>query len=87
MSSATATWGNILIVRSSTSASNEVTWDTEKERRMVAKVVACVVPEIAAHTRRGVVVELKPRTFTETASHFLNIAKPVAWPHDEADID
>ncbi len=87
MSSATAAWGNILVVRSSTRASNEVTWDTEKERRMVAKVIACVAPEIAAQPRRGVVVELKPRTFTEAASHFLSVAKPVAWPHDEADID
>ena len=87
MSSATAAWGNIRVVRSSTSASNEVTWDTEKERRMVAKVVACVAPEIAAHPRRGVVVELKPRTFTETASHFQSVAKRVAWPNDEADID
>jgi hypothetical protein len=45
MSSATAVLGNVLIARSSTRASNEVTWDAEKERRMVATVVACVVCE------------------------------------------
>jgi len=87
MSSAAAVLGSVRFARSSTCASNEVTWDAEKERRMVARVVACVAPEIAAHPRRGVVVELKPRSFTETASHFQSVAKPVAWPHDEADID
>jgi hypothetical protein len=87
MSSATAVLGSVRFTRSSTRASNEVTWDAEMERRTVARAVACVAPEIAAHPRRGIVVELKPRTFAETASHFQSVARPVAWPHDEADID
>lgn len=37
---------------------------------------------------RGTVVELRPRTFRETANHFLQVATPVVWPpNDEADID
>jgi hypothetical protein len=87
MSSATAVLGSVRFAGGSTRASNEVTWDAEKERRMVARVVACVAPEIAPHSRRGIVVELKPRTFAQTASHFQSVAKPVAWPNDEADID
>jgi hypothetical protein len=87
MSSATAVLGSVRFAGSSTRASNEVTWDAEKERRIVARVVACVAPEIAPHPRRGIVVELKPRTFVETASHFQSVTKPAEWPTDEADID
>jgi hypothetical protein len=88
MSSAAAVLGNVRFVRgSSTCASHEVTWDTERERRTVARVVACVAPEITPRPVRGVIVELKPRNFAETAAHFLSIAKPVEWPIDEADID
>jgi hypothetical protein len=47
MSSATQVLGKVRISRSSNRASNNVTWDAEKERRTVAGVVACVVPEVA----------------------------------------
>lgn len=88
MSSAQAVLGSIRFVRgSSTSASNCVTWDAERDRRMVAKAVADLAPEITSRPVRGIVVELKPRNFTETAAHFLSIAKRVEWPTDEADID
>lgn len=88
MSSAQAVLGSVRFARgSSTRASNNVTWDPERERRIVAKAVACVAPEIAPRPVRGIVVELKPRNFTETAAHFLSIAKPVEWSTDEADID
>jgi len=88
MSSAQAVLGSIRFARgSSTRASNCVTWDAEGDRRAVAKAVACVAPEIAPRSVRGIVVELKPRNFTETAAHFLSIAKPVEWPTDEPDID
>lgn len=88
MSSAQAVLGSVRFARgSSTRASNDVTWDAERERRMMAKAVACVAPEFAPRATRGVIVELKPRNFAETAAHFLSIAKPVEWPADEADID
>jgi hypothetical protein len=88
MSSAAAVLGNIRFVRgSSTRASNAVSWDAEREHHMVAKAVACVATDIAPRPARGVVVELRPRNFTETAAHFLSIAKPVQWPIDEPDID
>ncbi len=53
----------------------------------MAKAVVCVAPEFAPRATRGVIVELKPRNFTETAAHFLSISKPVEWPVDEPDID
>ena len=87
MSSAQAVLGSVRFARgSATRASTCVTWDAERERRIVAKAVACVA-EAAPRPVRGVVVELKPRTFTETAAHFLSVAQPVDWPLDEADID
>jgi hypothetical protein len=36
---------------------------------------------------RGIVVEIKPRTFTETANHFRLVTKAVDWPQDAPDID
>lgn len=86
MSSA-AVLGSIRFERGkSTRASNAVTWDAEREHHMVARAVACVAADMV-RPLRGVVVELKPRNFTETAAHFLSIARPIDWPSDEADID
>jgi hypothetical protein len=52
------------------------------------RVIAPAIPGVTATVqRRGIVVELKPRTFNETAAHFASIAKSVDWPLDEPDID
>lgn len=88
MSSAQAVLGSIRFARgSATRACNCVTWDAERGHRMMASAVAELAPECAARPPRGIVVELRPRDFSETAGHFLSIAKPVEWPIDEADID
>ncbi len=57
--------------------------DEQLEERILAAVVATFAPE-HPHT---MVIELTPRTFSETAVHFMKVAKPVEWPIDEADID
>jgi len=50
-------------------------------------VVAAEPVRVATGRRRGIVVELKPRTFTETANHFRAVATRIDWPLDEADVD
>lgn len=64
---------------SSTRASYRTSF--EREQRVVATM------DVSAFRRRGNVVELTPRTFAQTAEHFLGIAKPVDYSVDEADID
>jgi hypothetical protein len=88
MSSAVAVrkWDNVKFAESATRASYEAVWDVERERQIVACAVASVAPRPSRATR-GMVVELKPRQFSETAEHFLRVAMPVEWSHDEADID
>jgi hypothetical protein len=36
---------------------------------------------------RGIVVELRPRNFAETAAHLLRVTTAVKWPSTERDID
>jgi hypothetical protein len=50
------------------------------------RVFAVEVFPVRSH-HRGIVVELKPRTFTETANHFRLVTKTVDWPQDAPDID
>jgi hypothetical protein len=90
MSSAVAVpkWGNLRFNGSATRASFEVVWDVERQRRMVVQAIAGVAASVSPRAAgRGVVVELKPRHFSETADHFLRVATPVEWPLDEVDID
>jgi hypothetical protein len=89
MSAAQPVLGNLRVARGcSTRASSRLICDESRELRMVAREVAAVAPDFAPRADRGIVVELKPRTFTETAAHFLKITKPVHWPVDnQPDID
>lgn len=50
------------------------------------RVFAVEVSPVRSH-HRGFVVELRPRTFKETASHFRLVTKAVDWPQDAPDID
>jgi hypothetical protein len=88
MSSAQRVLGNIRFATATvTKASSGWSYDVAFERRIVETSVAAVA-SATPRASRGVVVELKPRTFSETAAHFLSIAQPVEWPvDDEADID
>ena len=61
--------------------------DEARDVRILAKSLAQVVVVASAQPTRGVVVELRPRNFTETAAHFVSVTKAVAWPTDENDID
>jgi len=79
-------WGRLRFSFSATPASCDVTWDIEREERLTASAVASV-SSASPRGSRAVVVELKPRHFTETAQHFLRVATPITWPLDEADID
>jgi hypothetical protein len=36
---------------------------------------------------RGIVVQLRPRNFAETAAHFVRVTTAVKWPSTEHDID
>jgi hypothetical protein len=61
--------------------------DEAQDVRILAKSLAQIVIAAPTQTTRGVVVELRPRTFTETAAHFVSVTKAVAWSTDEHDID
>ena len=89
MSSAIAVprWGNLKFAGSATRASFEAVWDVERQRRLVVQAIVGVAAGVLPRASRCVVVELKPRRFSETAEHFLRVATPVEWPLDEADID
>ena len=75
--------GSLKIADNAVSASYECVLDAEHEQQIAGRAVAQVV-----HTprNRGIVVELKPRTFAETAAHFVQVTTPVGWP-SENDID
>jgi len=49
--------------------------------------IAAELVRVTSSQRRGIVVELRPRTFTETAAHFGAVAKKIDWPLDEPDVD
>jgi len=55
--------------------------------RFAALAIARAMEAVPACAYRGVVVELQPRDFRQTAAHFLRIATPVAWPTDGHDVD
>jgi hypothetical protein len=59
--------------------------DEQLEERILAAVMERFM--VAPKRPQAVVVELTPRSFTETAVHFMKITKRVEWPIDEADID
>jgi hypothetical protein len=61
--------------------------DEERDVRILAKTLSQFIFEAPSQPIRGVVVELRPRTFTETAAHFLSVTTPVTWPTDQPDID
>ncbi len=51
---------------------------------MVRELTAIMEPSVRT---RGQIVVLRPRTFEETAKHFLKIARPVDWPVEDPDED
>ena len=83
---ARAMLGSVKVADNAVSASYEGVWDVDRQRRLVAEAVAGVAVQLSTRSR-GVVVELKPRHFSETAEHFLRVATPIDWPTDEPDID
>jgi hypothetical protein len=86
MSSAAAVLGSVRFAQDrSTRASNDVAWDTKREAIVVAAAVAQFM-EVPKRPR-PTVVELTPRNFTQTATHFKSVTTKVEWPTDEHDID
>jgi hypothetical protein len=49
--------------------------------------IAAELVRVTSSQRRGIVIELKPRTFTETAGHFGTVTRKINWPLDEPDVD
>jgi hypothetical protein len=91
MTAATATaplLGNMKFSRDNAEkASFVAVLDEERDEHILAKSLAQSIFTDSAQPVRGVVVELRPRTFTETAAHFKTVTTPVTWPTDEYDID
>jgi hypothetical protein len=89
MSAAVAVLGNMRFVRDSADSASyvAVVLDAESYERMVALQVARVMEAVPAHAHRAVVVELQPRSFQQTAAHFLRVATPSEWPADDHDVD
>jgi hypothetical protein len=91
MTAATATaplLGNMKFTRDNADrASYVVVWDEERDKRILAVSLAECMTAVPDQVTRGVVVELRPRTFTETAAHFQRVATPITWSTDEYDID
>jgi len=61
--------------------------DEERDKCILAASLSKCMVVVPAQPARSVVVELRPRKFTETAEHFLSVTIPVVWPTDEYDID
>ena len=87
MSAATAVLGNLRFVRDNADRASFVVTvpDPACYERMIALQIARVMEAVPPH--RGVVVELQPRDFQQSAAHFLRVATPIAWPVDDHDID
>jgi hypothetical protein len=85
MSAPARALGSLRIADNAVSASYEGVLDADRESQIVERAVAKVVDVVRPD--RGIVVELKPRTFTETATHFVRATAPVEWPSEEHDID
>jgi len=89
MSAATAVLGNLRFVRDNADRASFVVTvpDAACYERMVALQIARVMEAVPPRPYRGVVVELQPRDFQQSAAHFLRVATPIAWPVDDHDID
>jgi hypothetical protein len=91
MTAATATaplLGNMKFSRGNADKASFVTvLDEERDVHIPAKSLSQSIFSDPVQPVRGVVVELRPRTFTETAAHFKSVTTPVTWPTDEYDID
>jgi hypothetical protein len=61
--------------------------DEERDVHILAKTLSQSINADPVQPVRGVVVELRPRTFKETAAHFKSASTPVTWPADEFDVD
>jgi hypothetical protein len=87
--SAAAVLGSMRFVRDNAdTAPCVVVWpDVVRYERMVALQVARVMEAVPPHPRRGVIVELQPKDFQQTASHFLRVATATEWPGDDHDVD
>ncbi len=81
-SAAVAVKGNVRIRFEGSATLASYKGSFERDERIIAPAA-----ESATIRPRGIVVELTPRHFTQTAQHFLSIAKPVDCSVDEADID
>ncbi len=79
---AVATWGSLKIrfTGGVTRAYDRASFSCDE------RVFAVEVSPVRGQ-HRGIVVELRPRTFTETANHFRLVTKAVDWPQDSPDID
>lgn len=86
---ATAPWlGNMKFSRGDADRASFVTvLDEERDMRILAKSLSQPIFAEPVQPSRGVVVELRPRTFTETAAHFQSVTTPVPLYTDENDID
>jgi hypothetical protein len=89
MSAATAVLGSIRFVRDNADSASfdTVVNDTSIYERMLALQIARVMEAVPAHPHRGVVVELQPKNFQQTAAHFLRVATPAERPTDDHDVD
>lgn len=61
--------------------------DEERDKRILAISIAKVMVAVPAQSGRGIVVELRPRNFTETAAHFQSVTTLITWSTDEYDVD
>jgi hypothetical protein len=88
MSAAAVTLGNMRFLRGDADSAScvAVLADSARYARVVALQVARVMEAVPAHANYGIVVQLEPRDFQQTATHFLRVATPVQWPV-ESDID
>jgi hypothetical protein len=91
MTAATATaplLGNMKFKRGDADKASFVTvLDEEGDLRILAKSLSQSKFADTVQPTRGVAVELRPRTFMETAAHFQSVTTPVTWSTDEYDID
>lgn len=89
MSAAAAVLGRMRFIRNNADSASFVVVmpDPACYERFVALEVARVMEAVPTHAHRGVVVELQPRDFQQTAAHFLRVATQVEWPAEDHDVD
>lgn len=78
---ATDVLGSVMFVREDVNRASLCMAVRDEDEQLLAEAMSKVL--FARNQRRGIVVQLVARHFTETAAHFTRVTTPIDWPADE----